>query len=143
MKPIKLQLLLENCEILEFDWEHVDTLSFENTYDAIDIENDGTISTVKCCQRFFICVSGGGEYSFDNGSSHWTQRLKNGDITHIYVMYENGDDLTYRVEWPRNGNAYYHPYQGVYPTWMDGVYSIYCCKETKELHEQEEIENEE
>lgn len=141
MKPTKLQLLLENCEILEFDWNDVESVSFENTYDAVDIDSDGVVTTMKCCQKFYICVTGGGEYSFDNGSSHWTKRLKEGDITHIHIVYGDGSELTYRVEWPLVGHMYYHPHQGVGKTWMDGVHLIFCCKDTKELNKQREEED--
>ena len=133
MKPIKLQLLLENCEILDFDWKDVESVSFENTYDAVDIDSDGVITTIKCCQKFYICVDGkGGEYSFDNGSSHWNERLKEGDVAFVSVLFDDDSELSYRVEWPTNGNMYYHPHQGVDTTWMKGVHLIYCCKETKE-----------
>jgi hypothetical protein len=127
MKPIKLELVLENCETIVFDWKHVNGICIADLTTTEQIDEEGVIEEYRYCKEFFIDVdSNGGEYEFDNGSEHWGKRLKKyADITQIHFVYADNSRRSYHVKWPRDGGYSSHPWQGVEDC-RDGYTYIWC-----------------
>ena len=137
IQPISLTLLLENCESLVFDWKDVRHVNVDCVTENISYYNENKRTKIcrKSCENFYITVEeNGGEYSFSNGSEHWTKRLVNGDITSICIEYEDGKQDVYEVVWP-DGYDYYHPHQGVEKEHDSIAWSIFCNKNWKKESE--------
>ena len=133
VKPTSLTLVLENCESLVFEWKDVQYVSVGGVTENISYCNRDTCTKIcrKSCENFYITVEEtGGEYSFSNGSEHWTKRLVDGDITSICIEYEDGKQDVYDVVWP-DGYDYYHPHQGVEKEHDSIAWSIFCNKNWK------------
>lgn len=130
--PIKLQLHLENCDTLEFDWEHVNGLSVKGVTQNINITNKGVKVVNLSCTKFFVDLKKGskGQYQFDNGGSKWKKRLAYGDVTSLTVLYADGKKDHWVVEWPDDADEYKHPHQGIVKNCFGG-WIVYCCKRTK------------
>lgn len=125
MKPLRVELGLENCEVLVFDWKFVESISFRDTHTSHFINKDGKQRLNNWCKEFNLIVDGdGGEYLHDNGSKHWKERLVTGDVTLITIVYENDAELEYHVTWP-DWSANYHPDQST-EMLCKGFWSIYC-----------------
>lgn len=128
-KPAQLQLGLENCETLVFDWCDVNSVVLHDLADMLTITNDGSKITHTHCKGFLIDVNiDGGYYLLDNDSSHWKKRLEKGDITSVCFVYENNRE-TYFVDWADNSDDLYHDHQGV-NIYEDSAI-IYCGKDFK------------
>lgn len=134
IQPTSLTLVLENCESLVFEWKDVQHVSVGGVTENISYYTCTKIYR-KLCEKFYITVEEtGGEYSFNNGSEHWTKRLVDGDITSIYIEYEDGKQDVYDVVWP-DGHYNYHPHQGVEKVHGSTAWSIFCNKNFKKESE--------
>ena len=130
--PTKLQLHLENCDTIEFDWEHVHGISINDITHSTNITTSGIKVSSLYCSSFFIELKKGakGQYVFDNGGAIWKKRVALADITSISVLYEDGQKDHWRVQWPVESDGYTHPHQGIMKDWRGG-WLIYCCERTK------------
>ncbi len=121
----KVELVLENCEVLVFEGKDVVTFRASGVTED-HIYNRGCLTKSVRCDSFYLEVSGGGVYVFDNGSSLWEDRLRSApDITSV-ILHSEGKLAQYRVNWPDDG-AYTHPGQGLVKE--GGNYIIFCSKE--------------
>lgn len=132
-EPSAVELILENCESIVFDWKDIEHLSFGQISENILIEKDGDQTSTKTCKTFHLIVKSKdvGDYSFDNGSKHWYDRFQDcPDITSVLIHYEEYCCLLY-IDWYGQESEYVHEHQGVCEE-FDGAIRIFCDEEYKE-----------
>jgi hypothetical protein len=150
MKEIKfIELVLENCEIIKIDKQHIGIFRIENIKRSISRVAMNSISDHKSAEEVFIQISSKAN-NYNSYVTTWsgnetlpfTRLIKYKDITAISIHYEDDDEEYIYVPWGGESD-YKNEYQSCKINEHTGdLYIIISEKENVENYFKECLEDE-